>query len=122
VIGVILMVAITVILAAVIGTFAFGLFDRDTNPAPSAVFESDYDGTAELTIVHESGSEFDSANVEFKPGGSFTVKTDWSGEVTSGDSVTLTGVDPDETVRVVWADPREDDQTQVLYEWSGPKA
>lgn len=126
VIGVILMVAITVILAAVIGTFSFGLFDRDTNPAPSAVFEADYDsGTKELIITHETGDEFDSGNVEFKisgGNGNFGSASGWAGEVTSGDGVTLSGIAPEETVRVVWKDPRKGDQTQVLYTWEGPEA
>lgn len=126
VIAIILMVAITVILASVIGTFAFGLFDRDTNPAPSVVFDAEYDdGSGELTINHESGSEFDSANVEFKISGgdgTATVDTPWPTEVNSGDSVTLKNVDREETVQVVWEDPRKGDQTQILYEWSGPDA
>lgn len=126
VIGIILMVAITVILAAVIGTFAFGLFDRDTNPAPSVVFETEYDDSAgELTIIHESGSSFESANVEFKISGgdgSATVSNSWPTEVNSGNSVTLTNVGADEMVQVVWQDPREQDTSSVLFDWSGPEA
>jgi len=47
VIGVILMVAITVSLAAVIATFVLGLGDSLTDTAPQATFsfESDADGT-----------------------------------------------------------------------------
>ncbi|WP_331232886.1 type IV pilin N-terminal domain-containing protein [Natronorarus salvus] len=55
VIGVILMVAITVILAAVIGTFVLGLGD-DVNAAPSAQlsFQVD-DDTDNLIISHDGG-------------------------------------------------------------------
>ncbi|ELZ69123.1 hypothetical protein C457_09806 [Haloferax prahovense DSM 18310] len=55
VIGVILMVAITVILAAVIGTFVLGLGDQVGDTAPQASFSFDYDGAQEITITHESG-------------------------------------------------------------------
>ncbi|MEF8885577.1 MAG: type IV pilin N-terminal domain-containing protein, partial [Haloarculaceae archaeon] len=44
VIGVILMVAITVILAAVIATFVLGLGDQVSNTAPQASFGFDWDG------------------------------------------------------------------------------
>jgi flagellin-like protein len=43
VIGVILMVAITVILAAVIATFVLGLGDRVSNTSPSASFSFEYE-------------------------------------------------------------------------------
>jgi FlaG/FlaF family flagellin (archaellin) len=62
VIGVVLMVAITVILAAVLGTFALGLSDG-REPAPQASFSTDVtddasDG-AHVTIVHEGGDPID---------------------------------------------------------------
>jgi flagellin-like protein len=50
VIGVILMVAITVILAAVIGTFVLGLGDQVSNTAPSASFSFDFDNGVDKTI------------------------------------------------------------------------
>ncbi|RDZ48780.1 type IV pilin, partial [Haloferax sp. Atlit-10N] len=68
VIGVILMVAITVILAAVIGTFVLGLGEQ-TATAPQASFSFDYENNSAgassgdgvqgdvLKITHESGSQ-----------------------------------------------------------------
>ena len=56
------MVAITVILAAVVGTFALGLSDG-REPAPQASFSTtvtDDDG-AHVTIVHEGGDPIDAA-------------------------------------------------------------
>jgi len=47
VIGVILMVAITVILAAVIASFVLGLGDSADNVSPSASFDFDYDASTE---------------------------------------------------------------------------
>ena len=56
VIGVILMVAITVILAAVIGTFVLGLGDQISQTTPQASFSFDYErvdsGNDSLEIAH----------------------------------------------------------------------
>ena len=58
VIGVILMVAITVILAAVIGTFVLGLGDSVSENAPQAQFTYDFDSDAStLTVTHDGGDE-----------------------------------------------------------------
>ena len=65
VIGVILMVAITVILAAVIGTFVLGLGDQVGNTAPQASFTFDYadntDGADVLEITHDGGDSISDA-------------------------------------------------------------
>ncbi|MBX0302842.1 type IV pilin [Haloarcula salinisoli] len=58
VIGVILMVAITVILAAVIATFVLGLGDSLSDQAPQASFTCE--GT---TLVHDGGDELDGDNL-----------------------------------------------------------
>ncbi|WP_092732768.1 type IV pilin [Halopenitus persicus] len=69
VIGVILMVAITVILAAVIGTFVLGMGDDLQNNQPTASFDMDFDTTQTpdaVTISHAGGdtiSEDDSLTV-----------------------------------------------------------
>jgi flagellin-like protein len=55
VIGVILMVAITVILAAVIATFVLGLGDRVSNTSPSASFSFEYNEG----VVTQSSTEYD---------------------------------------------------------------
>lgn len=63
VIGVILMVAITVILAAVVGSLAFGLGET-RDPAPRATFDTsieDDGDSALLTITHEGGDGIDAA-------------------------------------------------------------
>jgi flagellin-like protein len=71
VIGVILMVAITVILAAVIGTFVLGLGDS-VESAPQASFNFDYDDSVsneEVTIRHRGGDNIDTANIEIRVNG-----------------------------------------------------
>lgn len=61
VIGVILMVAITVILAAVIGTFVLGLGDSIGDNQPTAQLSVDLDQDAgNLTIEHDGGDSISS--------------------------------------------------------------
>jgi len=56
VIGVILMVAVTVVLGAVIGAFVFGIGDKLGEPAPNAQLNFDYDADGNsLDIVHDGG-------------------------------------------------------------------
>jgi flagellin-like protein len=54
VIGVILMVAITVILAAVIGTFVLGL-GQNVQSTPQASFNFNFDGNGFVDVTHEGG-------------------------------------------------------------------
>jgi len=63
VIGVILMVAITVILAAVIGTFVLGLGDS-LEQAPQAQLDAEYDSTNdEVDISHNGGDSIPEADL-----------------------------------------------------------
>jgi len=63
VIGVILMVAITVILAAVIASFVLGLGDQQET-APNVSFDFEYDESAsELTVTKSGGDAVDGANI-----------------------------------------------------------
>jgi flagellin-like protein len=68
VIGVILMVAITVILAAVIAAFVLGLGDTNST-APSVTFDYEYDGSGStdgnVTVTMTGGESFDPARVSF---------------------------------------------------------
>lgn len=67
VIGVILMVAITVILAAVIASFVLGLGDQASSTTPQASFSFDYaqDGSGhdELTVTHDGGDTLEHSNI-----------------------------------------------------------
>ncbi|WP_256402600.1 type IV pilin [Halorubrum salinum] len=69
VIGVILMVAITVILAAVIGTFVLGLGDQLGDTAPQASFDVDEatantaDGNVSLTLTKTGGQDLDARDL-----------------------------------------------------------
>ncbi|WP_049967517.1 type IV pilin [Haloferax prahovense] len=122
VIGVILMVAITVILAAVIGTFVLGLGDQVGDTAPQASFSFDFDNNggdaseAQVTITHESGDSVDADRLTVTVDGSeVTVATDYAYDgsafadsVGAGDS-TVVEKQPatdstwaGESIRVVW--------------------
>jgi len=121
VIGVILMVAITVILAAVIGTFVLGLGSSVTGAtAPTADFSFSTDSSAgEVTVTHSGGasiasSELTTTGLTFENG-----NEDWrdayEGEsVSAGNSVT--GEIDGDTVRIVWnADGAESSQILASY-------
>ncbi|MGQ4557356.1 type IV pilin [Halobellus sp. GM3] len=106
VIGVILMVAITVILAAVIGTFVLNLGQGLQQTAPQASFNFEYNTTANTTTVtHESGDTIDADRLNVTSSVSLTATESWSGTVGAGDSATYekdTGDWAGETLRVVW--------------------
>ncbi|WP_277543500.1 type IV pilin N-terminal domain-containing protein [Haloarcula laminariae] len=130
VIGVILMVAITVILAAVIATFVLGLGDSLGNQAPQATWDISTDnlgdGNADndrVIVTHEGGDSVDQTNIQVNIDGTnafdkgstssdwttISAETDWSTDTSAGDKLTLeedgSGVaSGDVTVRVVWED------------------
>jgi flagellin-like protein len=139
VIGVILMVAITVILAAVIASFVLGLGDQN-NPAPTASFDFDYDGdgsgSGNLTITHGNGDELSGSNIYVR-GSGLAETGQWTSlngsppdPIAAGDSYTLqtsggggTGSNTNSNyeVSVVWEDP-DSDQTSTLDQDEGPDA
>ncbi|SFR30397.1 type IV pilin [Halorubrum sodomense] len=63
VIGVILMVAITVILAAVIGTFVLGLGDQLGDTAPQATFTIDSNTSDSISLTKTGGQSLESADL-----------------------------------------------------------
>ena len=89
VIGVILMVAITVILAAVIGAFVLDLGQGIQQSAPQASFDinsTDLDSSTNATITHSTGDSIEAANLYV------------SGDITSDGPVTnlkASGIDDD---------------------------
>ncbi|MFC6955448.1 type IV pilin N-terminal domain-containing protein [Halorubellus litoreus] len=123
-IGVVLMVAVTVILAAAVGTFALGLAEESTKETPSASVEVKWgtvgsDDTVDITIVggdsvksrfvtvvHQDGTELwaDGTTTDVSPYGGKT----WSGdEIQSGDTLGLQEdssdiFQSDDTVKVIW--------------------
>ena len=109
VIGVILMVAITVILAAVIGTFVLGLGDNiDSTPQATWDFElqdtNDDDSIDQLSITHEGGDTINSDQLSATVGGTDATLSGFSGQVSAGSSATIGSGDltAGETVRLIY--------------------
>ena len=112
VIGVILMVAITVILAAVIGSFVLNIGGtQETAPQASVSIEEldvSTDTLSSVTFAHNGGDQFTEDNtVELR----VTVAGEEVGQSTdfpfqAGDAIELTGlsqsISDGDTVRVVW--------------------
>jgi flagellin-like protein len=125
VIGVILMVAITVILAAVIGTFVLGLGDQVSDNAPQASFSFDFSstggfsgdtgapGTGDIVnLTHEGGETIENSTLGIDGDGTQALQREsgnWGssgdGVVSAGDGITLSGVNAGETIRVIWTNP-----------------
>ena len=132
VIGVILMVAITVILAAVIGTFVLGLGDQVSESAPQAQFTFDFSENGSnpevLTVTHDGGDSIEADQLSLNVGGAevwtstsavVTEDTAWPTTVSAGDTLRLidnsdggTAADNEfedgEEVRVIWSSPNSD--------------
>ncbi|MFC6824512.1 type IV pilin [Halopelagius fulvigenes] len=118
VIGVILMVAITVILAAVIGTFVLNLGGSISETSPQASFGFDYHdkdadaSTYGVVVTHETGDSIDadSASLDVVASDNSLSSTTFSGQVSAGTAInsSATGYEGSETissgstVRVVW--------------------
>jgi len=142
VIGVILMVAITVILAAVIGTFVLGLGDQVQNNPPNAQFTFEFDQSysaskntdlvnstansddGELTVTHDGGESIPAARLSATDGdstldGGTGIYTSGS-DIGAGDSTSFE-VDSVDEVRLVWTS-ESGDNTDTLRRWSGPEA
>lgn len=107
VIGVVLMVAITVILAALVGTFVLGLGDQVQNDVPQAQFTFEY-GTSGVTVVHDGGDTIPASQLSIAESDeatdTFTGSETWSDTpVSAGSTISSTnGFDAGETFRVVW--------------------
>jgi flagellin-like protein len=126
VIGVILMVAITVILAAVIATFVLGLGDQVSDTAPQASFDFDYNSDGEnLTVTHTGGASIPANQLSINNGTTHAwgnvSSVSGSTDVTAGNSATVENVTNSDTVRVIWEN-QEGTNSATLREWEGPNA
>lgn len=119
VLGIVMMVAIAVSLAAVVGLSAFGVADEIADVGPSASFEYDYDydegwGDGDsITITHAAGDEIRADRIEIEIQGADTIPGEevFDDEVvTAGSSATIdyeTGNEGENwsggsTIRIVW--------------------
>jgi len=107
VIGVILMVAITVILAAVIGTFVLGLGDQVDDSAPQVTMSFDYDTTnTDVNVTHEGGETLEGSTISLIGSESSTINESVTGDFSAGGQIwTEQGYAAGETLRIVWTNP-----------------
>lgn len=124
VIGVILMVAITVILAAVIGTFVLGLGDQVQESAPNAQISITADNsTGDVNISHNGGDTFHDDNsgalrIVTEGGDDHPMPdTELEGGFSGGDTFdhNFGSLDENENVRLIWEAPNSD-RTAVIAE------
>ena len=116
VIGVILMVAITVILAAVIGTFVLGLGDSLGDNQPTAQLNAELNSTGGVTVGHNGGDSLESDSFRFilNANGS-SVQSDVYGERFSvGDEVSGNAAEGDDTT----VSPGDDVRLRIVHESS----
>lgn len=135
VIGVILMVAITVILAAVIGTFVLGLGQQVSPSTPQASFEYELSNSdANVTITHDGGDAISSGNLDVSSSTNFNDSSDnspsdvssatWTElaegnsdfDITAGNSTEITAISGDfagETIRLIWSSPDSQDTATI---------
>ena len=136
VIGVILMVAITVILAAVIGTFVLGLGDQVQTTAPNAQIAFD-SSSSDVTVTHDGGDTLDGNQTffAFSDEGVFedenevdaTENETWwdydndAEEVRAGNSLTFNATNSEwedgDSITVTWESP-EGGSSTTLGRWS----
>lgn len=145
VIGIVLLVAITVLLAATVGAMVFGMDDEAVQQStPAVAVEFDYSGTAGaddvLEVQHVAGPSVEADGIELvvedatcaggAPNGRWSASAlGATGELTAGDGVTLgdagvvcPGGDlslSGASVTVVWVTADSDTST-TLDTWNGP--
>ena len=102
VIGVILMVAITVILAAVIATFVLGLGEQISDTAPQASFQCSDSGE----LIHAGGAELQQDNLDVSGSNDLNTNID---TYTAGDTVVNDTFDG----TLTWSNG---DTSAILYE------
>lgn len=137
VIGVILMVAITVILAAVIGAFVLNIGgSQDTAPQATINFENRSDG---IKMTMQSGGTLDGDNIEVQVAHVGTTKSVYLSdsspdisEMVSGDTLWVTN-DSDADAAVAWGKTNDDlsptgdkgefySGTEVQFVWHSPSS
>ena len=150
VIGVVLMVAIVVALAATVGFMVVGFGDMLNEPAPQVAFEATYydevddpdefhpdlpSNTNEVVVLsHGVGDQFDPSEVEYViyRNGDEQFRAFWD-ESDHGQEEIVSSSDAlyphayggetlsDMSIRIIWHNPQSD-SSQIIYEWDGPEA
>lgn len=120
VIGVILMVAITVILAAVIGAFVLDI-GGSQQKVPQASFSFDGSSGSTYTISHDGGDTIENElTVSYTDSNSTDQDEPWSADISAGSThTTSNNVGGDTTIQVVW-ESDDGGNSQVLQDHDVP--
>lgn len=139
VIGVILMVAVVTLLAAVVGSYVFGIGVFNVEPVPQAQFSFEYNesatsttgcsdggidaGNGELTIRHNGGDSIDVDTLSIRGAEPSAQSFAGCSDVSSGEQVknrdeAYVEASSDDVVRLVWA-ASEEENSQTLAKWNG---
>lgn len=123
VIGVVLMVAVTVILSAAVGAFVLDIGNAVTEQQPQTAFTITSNASSgspdAVNLTHNGGDTIDSSQLRvtihgdlaWKAGssvGDFTIVTsEWTGDISSGDRLVLSDsggaeIDSGDAVQVIW--------------------
>jgi flagellin-like protein len=130
VIGVILMVAITVIMATMIGSVFLDYAGQVSDQPPQAAFSYEQTDADEIRITHVSGERIDNERLRITVGGDEVFpdesgpdisKTGWASPVAVGDTVDIEHTDADsgDTVRLIWQNP-SGQSANTLSTWQWP--
>lgn len=112
VIGVIMMVAVTVILAAIISMLVLGMGqDVDANAQASFTFEKT---GGDVVITHEGGDTIDEANLDVYKNGN-SLNPSWSNSTVSAGTTTNVTAGSGDTLKVVWTGPDGETATLATY-------
>lgn len=114
VVGVAILIAITVILAAVIGGVVLGL-NTESAESPQASLQFEYNDTStDLTIRHTGGESLDSDHVVVRgqavEGGS---EVDLPRDLDAGQRTVVQADNIDQEISVVWQDPNSKEESVV---------
>jgi flagellin-like protein len=144
VIGVILMVAITVILAAVIATFVLGLGEQVSDTTPNANFQGDWVDNSSYTkaggavenstlieISHTSGPTLEAGSLSIVADGENITANSTAGidleteDMSAGDTIVVVGgtnaeLEEGDTIRVRWENDNGD--SAILRTFEAPEA
>jgi len=132
VIGVILMVALTVILATVLGTVVLDFASGLSEQPPQAAFDYERNSADEITITHVSGDQIDNNRLRITVGGDEVYpdgsgpdisKTGWASPIEAGDTVDIehSGADGGDSVRIIWQNP-SGQSANTLSTWPWPES
>jgi FlaG/FlaF family flagellin (archaellin) len=120
VISVVLVVALTMVVAALVGANALAVADHSAHAAPSVGFHTHWEGGDTLVVEHQSGSAVETARIAVFVDGAEV----YDGGDLAGDGVTVSGWDGDEihagdTATITSASGFAGESFAVYYEWDG---